>query len=64
MENSRKKELNISGRKNNESFPFTFFFLQIIVTCAVDFTTQQLWTSEKKKRQFGKHLLRNYQKNC
>lgn len=65
MENSHKKELNISGSKNNESFPFTFFFFffQIIVTCAVDFITQQSWTSEKK-RQFGKHLLRNYQKNC
>lgn len=49
MENSHKKELNISGRKNNESFPFTFFFFQIIVTCAVDFITQQLWTSEEKK---------------
>ena len=48
MENSHKKELNISGRKNNESFPFTIFF-QIIVACAVDFITQQSWTSEKKK---------------
>ena len=51
MENSHKKELNISGSKNNESFPFTFFFFffQIIVTCAVDFITQQSWTSEKKR---------------
>lgn len=49
MENSHKKELNISGRKKNESFPFTFFFSQITVTCAVDFITQQLWTSEEKK---------------
>lgn len=49
MENSHKKELNISGRKKNESFPFTFFFSQISVTCAVDFITQQLWTSEEKK---------------
>ena len=45
MENSHNKELNISGRKKQRIVSFYVFF-KIIVTCAVDFITQQSWTSE------------------
>ena len=62
MENSHKKVLNISGRKKNESFPFTFFFLKSQLHALLILSLNNCGPP-KKKRQFGKHLLRNYQ-NC
>ena len=49
MENSHKKELNISGRKKNESFPFTFFFLKSQLHALLILSLNNCGPPKKKK---------------
>lgn len=49
MENSHKKELNISGRKKNESFPFTFFFLKSQLHALLILSLNNCGRPKKKK---------------
>lgn len=49
MENSHKKELNISGRKKNESFPFTFFLLKSQLHALLILSLNNCGPPKKKK---------------